>query len=530
MTTPAPTLPTDNQEWPPRAQAPVAAQIGVWDSWYSGDADRLSSMYGGDLAGDPARPLGGWWDTAPAWRRWLGQTAAKFFWGTKTPEGEKRAKIHLPMARDIARTSAGLLFAEPPTMAVPTKALQKRLDKIASRGMLAGLTEAAELSGGLGGTYLRIVWDKKLRGHAWLNGVNADAAIPEWRWDALAAVTFWRETRCEGNDVWRHLEYHTPGWVLHGLYKGGRTELGTRVGLDQDPATAGLNPNTPTGATGLTACYIPNMRPAPMWRSVPAAQNLGRADFDGTEGLMDSLDLVYSSLIRDIRLGVGRIHVPSTYLQSGGPGQGATFIDRELYAPVHVMGGGLDAGLQIEATQLEIRVTEHLAASIDLMQRITSSSGYSTQTFGLIGDTAPVTATEVTARERASFTTRGLKTRNYWTPELEAILPTLLEVDAHVFGTKLATDEVTVEFGAGVRDDPVTVAQSLNLLAQAEAASIETRVRMLNPDWDDTKVNQEVQRIRDDQGMITAPLGDGIGNPNAPTPPADPNQPPQPGQ
>lgn len=48
------------------------------------------------------------------------------------------------------------------------------------------------------------------------------------------------------------------------------------------------------------------------------------------------------------------------------------------------------------------------------------SAGYSAQTFGL-GDAAAVTATEVTARERRSMITRGMKAR-YWAPAVAGML------------------------------------------------------------------------------------------------------------
>ncbi|WP_405634405.1 hypothetical protein OHB53_09500 [Streptomyces sp. NBC_00056] len=41
-------------------------------------------------------------------------------------------------------------------------------------------------------------------------------------------------------------------------------------------------------------------------------------------------------------------------------------------------------------------------------------------------------------------------------------------------------------------DDPTSVAQTLSLLTQAQAASVDTRVRILHPDCDDERVQVEV--------------------------------------
>jgi len=41
----------------------------------------------------------------------------------------------------------------------------------------------------------------------------------------------------------------------------------------------------------------------------------------------------------------------------------------------------------------------------------------------------------------------------------------------------------------------------VDLLARAKAASIETRVRMLHPDWTDAEVKAEVETILAEEGM-----------------------------
>lgn len=60
---------------------------------------------------------------------------------------------------------------------------------------------------------------------------------------------------------------------------------------------------------------------------------------------------------------------------------------------------------------------------------------------------------------------------------------------------------------ADLTDDPQGTAAWLNLLAQAEAASVETRVRLAQPDLDEDEVRAEVARIREDRGtMVPDPL------------------------
>lgn len=526
-------LPEGNQVWPPKSLDPVTTQLAVWSAWYSSDLDAISALYGGDVAGTPARGNQSAQNAArDSWRVKIGRTIARWFWGTPTPATEKRTKIHLPIARDIASTSADLLFGEPPTFKVEAKETQARLDDLTGSHLRANLTEAAELAAGMGGIYLRICWDTALRDRPWISAVHADGAIPEWRWDTLTAVTFWREIAVDGQKVIRHLERHERGHILHGLYEGSATDLGKKVDLGAYPETADLLPDIATGVDRLTAAYVPNIRPAPCWRHEPAGANLGRADFDGAEPLMDALDETYSSLMRDIRIGKGRLHVPASYLESMGPGRGALWEDRELYVPMTALGANkLDSGLQIEATQFQIRVDEHLRTTADLMQRIAQTSGYSAQTFGLQGDGGLATATEVDARKDRTTATRGKKV-NYWAPELAEFALTLQLIDRQVFGQSYTPERPDVDLGDGATESPRQIAETVKLLADAEAASIETRVRMVNPTWDDVRVRQEVEGIRADSGLFDPiePAVDALrqATPGRPAPGDDPAAPPAP--
>jgi hypothetical protein len=101
--------------------------------------------------------------------------------------------------------------------------------------------------------------------------------------------------------------------------------------------------------------------------------------------------------------------------------------------------------------------------------------------------------------------TRAAKIR-YWRLGLAEISAALLAVCAGpLFNqTGLQLDPPTVEFPAGVTEAPGEIAQTLALLQQAEAASIETKVRMLHPDWDKAQVAAEVDAIKAEGGRSVA--------------------------
>lgn len=280
-------------------------------------------------------------------------------------------------------------------------------------GMLATLQTAAEVGAALGGVYLRPVYDKTVADRPWLDAVHADRAVPEFAWGRLRAVTFWRIVHQADGQVWRHLERHEPGVILHGLYQGTAEKLGRMVPLEDHPATAGYATAVneqgaiETGYDRLDVSHVPN-QVSRRWRCNPALKDFGRSDLDGVETLMDQLDETYSSWMRDIRLGKGRIIVPDQYLQGHGPGKGASWNpDREAYAGLAMLARPDSSG-QLTVAQFQIRVQEHRDTAEDLVNQILRSAYYSGQTFGLGGDVA-VTATETVAKERRSMTTRGRK-------------------------------------------------------------------------------------------------------------------------
>lgn len=496
-------LPDRDQPWPPTDPV-LQNHLADWDAWYSSEPSRLEARYS-NRAANPALPL-------PRPSQYAGGLlgrAARWWWGQPVPPGEKDARLHVPLAGDIARTSADLLFSEPPAFVADSDATQARLDQIAT-GLHPTLLEAGELCAALGGVYLRIVWDGDVSARPWIAPVPADAAVPDFAYGTvLRAVTFWRTVRVDGQQVWRHLERHEKGRIYHGLYLGDLSNLGQAVPLEDDESTAPLaaevdaDGGLDTGAPDhLTAEYIPNVRPARAWRHIPGAAGWGQSDYQGIEPLMDALDETYSSWMRDIRIGKGRVIVSQGYLTSNGPGQGASMdLEREVYAGLNIPPTA-DAGITLN--QFAIRVTEHRDTARELMEQAVRQAGYSAASFGSDSEGQAITATEVKAKLRRSMTTRGRKSL-YWVPGLDRIVLAQLAVEAGPkFKSGVPVEEVSTEFQDSITEAPHEVAETAALLRQAEAASTETLVRMQHPDWDDDQVSKETEAILGESGRMLA--------------------------
>lgn len=491
--------------WPPPSVPSL--DFAVWDEWYSGKfapaGSTLSNVPLTTTGSIPERLTGGFVHRHPSVQQ-----------GSATNPRSGSQPVHCPLAADIAQVSADLLFGDMPDVRVTideprrsadgkeqpgpeTTKTQARLEQLLE-GVQNVFLEAAETCAALGGVYLRVTWDKSTFDRPFITSVDADKAVPEFRFGRLRAVTFWRELATDGNRVLRHLERHEPGVILHGLYGGSKSELGTSIGLDGHEDTQGLAAEIPLpeGLSKRLACvYVPNRRPNQRNRG----SYLGSADIAGAEPFLDSLDEVWSSLMRDIRLAQSRILVPSGTLETNDPsaprGSGKSFnLDREVFTEIDVP----PEGMQPTVAQPAIRTDVHIAAVAALVRDIVSKAGYSPQTYGLDIQGRAESGTALRIREGKTYRTLGRK-RRYWEPGMAEIFEALLIVDATEFGSRIQVARpvmVWQEEAMGLGE----LASTMQALRDAESASIETRVRMVNPDWGDDKVTAEVERIKAETG------------------------------
>lgn len=540
-----PLPPSGKTPWPPHEFCEPLDSMNVWHAWYSGDTSHLSQVYGGpnQLALNPKAREFFDLNRPSQFRGGIVGGLARMFWGEPVTPGQPAAKLHVPLAGDIAELSANLLWADIPTVSVDS-------DSTGGADLLVGTTDqikrylddrghstmrqAAEIAAALGGVYVRVVWDLEVQARPWLDVAYPDAVIPEWKWGRLSAATIWQELEpLHGeSEVWRFLERHEAGSITYGLYRGDADTLGMQMALDDHPDAAASVPQRvdaggnrvwlvdengtmATGIPRLLVSYIPNVLPNRMWRGLP----LGRSDYAGVEPLMGALDEAWTSWMRDLRLGKARIMLPQSMLETDGPGTGGMFdLDREVFVQLNMLDDASGAS-SIAMNQFAIRVEEHERTVTALRRQILSSAGYSAQSFGDEG-TVAVTATEVAARKEESLTTRGLKIL-YQRPELLELLTTMLWVDVTHCGAKGVDPaaELTASWPQAVQPDPEATARTLSLLETAGAISTWMKVKMLHPEWDDDEVVEEVARIRQDkQASNPIPAGDPFGTGGGQTP------------
>jgi hypothetical protein len=505
-------LPVKDSEWPPKAYRLAYDGYRVWDAWYANDLDKLRRVYqGAGYRLDPvarARPS--------QYSDGIVGRLSRWFWGRPTPTNSADPRLHIPLGSDIARASSDLLFSEPPGLVkqpVAAGASETRTSKMAGQDWYERLLKqdawhrvllnAAEIGAALGDVYIRAVIDEEIApGRAFPVVVHADAAIPTIRHGHLVAVQFHRCLYEDGDVYVRLVEDHTSGRIDYALYEGRRDNIGKPIPLTEYPEAAELVPHLDEnsgqdlGIDGLTVERIPNLGPNRRWRGKPRIDELGRPDIDGVEPGLDALDEAWTSWMRDLRLGKARIIADRNLMQSNGTGAGSYLdLDREVWVDVN-MPPNPQGGSPITENQFEIRFAEHAATCDAITAWVLRGAGYSTSTFGE-ADQIAATATEIEQRERRSFTTRNRKIVD-WRIGLERYLVKHQALEQARFGGEPPV-ALELQFGDSVTENPLDTAQTVSLLATAKAASRETLIRMVHPDWDDAQVKAEAKAIGDEQ-------------------------------
>lgn len=554
-------LPTSDVVWPPVSMMAAYAKMNEWAAWYSGEPDRIIAAYATPRPGDAG--------SVPWWRFWSRARAGV--------AGNQRALIHVPIAGDLAATSAALLFGEAPTIRVreareqmddadepmmdPTTGLmmdgktgqpathssgvpltptlhkmdkakpkpetpeeksEARLLQIIEEGdVYTRLIEAAEGAAALGGIYIYPVWDKDLRDFPLMAVAQSDMALPEFTHGILTAVTFHMVLSDTNRSFIRLLERHEvegtgdsrKAVVLSALYRGSQDRLGTMIQGAGDVMARPPEARIELPFNTLDVEYIPNRLPNRLWR----ASHMGVADIQGGETFLDALDETYASWMRDIRLAKARILVPREYLRPDSDNANTpTFdVDQEVYVGLDMEPGLAQDARAMLAHQFQIRYKEHQETARDLVDRIVSNAGYSlnTMTSNAAKDTGTGTALRI-SEHKTLLTLRRKSPR--WRTAIANTLFRMQQIDAEIFQSGVKAIRPTVDLSDSIIDNPLELAQTALALKTAESASIETRIRLVHPDWSGPEVDAEVDRIKGETAAAAPVVSPGgFGNPKA---------------
>lgn len=535
-------LPQSGQPWPIAPFGMMFDQYRVNAAWYEGNVDELSRIYTqtaeGATTGDAV------------WRQGvltsggitgLGRWARRWWNGQPASNGEV-TRIHSPLAGNLASLSSDILFGEAPTTRLIVggvkvdSAAQTLLDGLMnSDEAQVAMQRAGEYSAGIGAAAFSWAWDKDIADKPWMQAHAADAIIPEFRSGRLSSLITFDTYAGTGDTVWRHLQSHESGFIVHGLYSGKRDKLGSLVkfgskgapsNLDYIPGIAnavleGETVKVPTGTKLLTAQMMLNL-PTRSYRREGVLSNMGRADTEGAEGFLDAHDETWSSWLRDIKLARARLIVPDSFLEGKGAGNGAYFNEyAEVFTGLDGLSLGDDMKNSIIPQQFDIRWEAHHKSALAEVAEVLQHAGYNESSYGDAGG-SDNTATEVIDRTRRTERTRDKKAR-YARMALNGMARAGLELHVAVYGSVTGYEAVKPEnlevvFPEVSQIDPEKQARTIQFLRASKALSIDTAIRMQHPDWDEKEIGAEVEKIAKETPDPIDPFTVGL---NGDTEPAD---------
>lgn len=461
-------------------------------------------------------PIGWLWqeyERAAAWysgqperlRKVSGTEKTDRFWAT----GEN-VKVHVPIAADISAMSSAMIFADSPVITTGDERTQKRIDEISKKAMLYNvLLQAAELASTYGGVFLKWSWDLS-DGYPKITAVPADAGLPHWMGGRIAKIELYTKVKEDDNgNVWRLEETYTPdGKITSKLYCGDDRNIGNEHALNSIEETEGILPEANSGTNTMLAFYIPNLLPN---RSYPHLR-FGRSDYDGLYGLFDELDEAYSAIQRETRMTKTTVIVPAEYLKKRDAifgGNNPCVREKEW---VYSNETGAFTALDIDSDRTsspitvinpEIRAESRIAVCEDLIKRIFMQAGYAPQSAGIDVVGTAESGTALSVRERKSIRTTEAK-KTFWWHALNDIIRAGMRLDAKVFNSQMDPEaDFSVELPTSSQPDISQLAQIVEQLERAGAASLEYKVNLLHPDWTDEQKAEEVERIKAQSGANT---------------------------
>lgn len=477
----------EGMQWPPMDLQRY--KIKEHACWYSGDPEILANFYADNDMNDYFKLTHGTRNKNSFWRRQI-KNHTDFF-------------IHVPIANDIAETSAAFLFGESPLIRFTGDGYddnsQEELDKmLTSSGFFSKLLEGAETASAVGGVFIKLCWDTDISPYPIPVVVQPEDVFPEIKFGKLVGADILAGAYCSDEEpsiVYRLFERYEKGKIEYRLYQGSSDRLGKEVPLTAIDEYKDLVDGDKTPDI-LCLAYIPNMLPNRLERR----SVFGRSDLQGIESLMDALDETFSDWMADIQLAKGKIHIPADYLQKKD-NEYKFNVDKMMYVEIDADPTALNE--KLTATQFAIRSAEYEQTVLNLLDRIITSAGYSPQSFGLNISGRAESGTALNVRERKSFATTAKK-QAYWEEPIKHLVKAMVaiyneELGGHIVGD---VETITVEFVDSVSNNLTEVSNAIKALSDAQAISTETKVRMAHPEWSDSQVEKEVQAISSSESAM----------------------------
>jgi hypothetical protein len=444
-------------------------------AWYSGDIDIIADYYQSQVS------------------------KYNFYWAKQRMD-LNRSVVHLPIANDIATTSSSLLFSKPLKLYNDYTEKEIEYDKVLESVLLQNnfdslLCEAGEVCSAFGGVFLKLDYDQRYAKHVIISKLLPNDVLAYFHRSWLYAVDVCTEIKSTETTFWRLIERRESIGTLQAprtrisyiLYEGTSYSLGNPIPFSELPEMESYQIADGEINAPLGIVYIPNKKPNIL---LPNSE-YGNSDYSIIYGLMDSLDESWTSWMRDIRLGGGRLFIDEALLDSTKNFD----LLQEMYMKVPLADQQI-AGEKYEPinkVQFEIRQMEHYNTCESLCKEIIMRAGYSPQTYGYDMKTYTESGSAQRIKEKKSISTTQTK-QGYWRTGLNNLF-----INLQAWEKELVKETITnipsIKFGDTLDVDIAVKSETLRNLSQAYAISTDQKVALLHPDWTFAEVRSESEKI-----------------------------------
>src|SRR5699024_1190898 len=378
-------------------------------------------------------------------------------------------------------------FGEPVDIETGVMRLEEILEE---KDIDSYLLEAADLCAGMGGVFLKIDVDRELSSMPILTSKSPADTIAHFKYGFLQEVEFLKEVSRDAYLVEKrsmsgenlNIEYSIKHITSTGYLKDYTLNYEERQQIEVPEDV------TVQGAGCLGVQYVPNLLPNRNF--VDSSQ--GMSDYEGLTDLMDALDETWTSWMNDIELGKTRILIDESVTNNGKfdkNDRAFMTIDLDEW---RITEGRADP---ITDIQFDIRYEEHAKTAKDLVTNIISRAGYAPQTFGMNTEGMAESGTSRKIKERKSETTRKKKVR-YWKHNLTDFFEQVQKIDISAgLNGSYNVERPDISFPSFVQSSIEDISNTVLRLDQAQAASAETKIRMVHPDWSDEQVEEEASKL-----------------------------------
>lgn len=268
------------------------------------------------------------------------------------------------------------------------------------------------------------------------------------------------------------------------------------------------------GLKGMLAFDKPNKLPSLLF----PYGDYGASDFEGALDSFDAMDEAYTDIIKELRTNRTIRYIPESMIPRAN---GELLLNDDFTDAYVKIQDDIDQNnkSEISFSIIPDKTEAHKAKYLTALTTALNKAGISPYAIGLTGlESVNASAESQQERNKVTLETRKAKLSR-WETFIQEILIKAVELNDWILTNTNAVqpygkmgvdwDNLTlrVSFGDYVVE---TDDRKITNMATAKSASIistEEAVRTLHPDWDDTQVLEEVNRIRYEQGMsVDTPL------------------------